>query len=157
MKEYQNKQQNKQRIGQGQSPLLMGQQQTNSPLSHPSSSPIHHSSTPQSPMMSPSASPMTQHSSPLNSPGPVVTHSPSHIMQSPNPNMSPVQPSPRIGTPHSQGESSPGPVQSPSQVCPPPPTPRMTSPQHRRLVTSPLGYMGDIRNAGMQGEQLFAF
>lgn len=155
MKEYQNKQQNKQqqqqqqRVVQGQSPLLMNTQ-SNSPLAHPSSSPIHLGSTPQSPMMSPSASsPMTQHSSPLNSPNPVITHSPgsiANLMQSPTSNMSPVQPSPRIGTPHSQqGDSSPGPIQSPSQVCLPPPAPRMTSPQHRRIVTSPLGYTGEIR------------
>lgn len=151
MKEYQNKQQNKQqRMGQVQSPLLMNAQ-SNSPLAHPSSSPIHIGSTPQSPMMSPSASsPMTQHSSPLNSPSPMVTHSPgsnsiTNLIQSPTSNMSPVQPSPRIGTPHSQGDSSPGPIQSPSQVCPPPPAPRMTSPQHRRIVTSPLGYSGEMR------------
>lgn len=154
MKEYQNKQQNKQqRMGQGQSPLLMNAQ-SNSPLAHPSSSPL--GSTPQSPMMSPSASsPMTQHSSPLNSPNPMMSHSPgsnsiTNLIQSPNSNMSPIQPSPRIGTPHSQGDSSPGPIQSPSQVCPPPPAPRMTSPQHRRIVTSPLGYGGEIRGTANQ-------
>ncbi|XP_023312429.1 histone-lysine N-methyltransferase 2C isoform X6 [Anoplophora glabripennis] len=153
IQEYRNKQQTKQ-SGPGQSPL----QQIHSPLGPPASSPIHHPSTSQSPMMSPSASPLTQHSSPMNSPGPIVSHSPGpgsvqNLLQSPSSmpgnNMSPMQPSPRIGTPHSQkmksefidvleGEGSPGPVQSPSQVCLPPPVPRMTSPQHRRMVTSPV-------------------
>lgn len=150
MKEYRNKQQSKQRPGPGQSPLLMGQQ-IQSPLNHPATSPIHLGNTPQSPLLSPSASPMTQHSSPLHSPSPIVTHSPgpasmSNVLQSPGnqtaTTMSPMQPSPRIGTPLSQ-EGSPGPVQSPSQVCLPPPAPRMTSPQHRRLVTSPVAYTGD--------------
>lgn len=151
MKEYRNKQ-NKQQPGQqGQSPLLVGQ--TQSPLGPPASSPIHPTS--QSPMMSPSASPMMQHNSPLHSPAGLVSHSPgpgsvSSVLQSPgsnqqNTSMSPMQPSPRIGTPLSQSEGSPGPVQSPSQVCLPPPIPRMTSPQHRRVVTSPVGYTGDLR------------
>lgn len=164
MKEYRNKQQNKQRPGPGQSPLLMGQQ-TQSPLGPPSSSPIHPGNTPQSPMMSPSASPMAQHNSPLHSPSPLISHSPgpgsvSSVLQSPNTqtgaSMSPMQPSPRIGTPLSQ-EGSPGPVQSPSQICLPPPAPRMTSPQHRRLVTSPVAYLGD-RSAVSQvhGQPRFA-
>lgn len=140
MKEYRNKQQAKQRPGPGQSPLLM-QQQNPSPLGPPSSSPLQNSN--QSPMMSPSASPLTQHSSPMHSPSPMISPSPGpvgNIMQSPSgSNMSP-----RIGTPHSQGDGSP--VPSPSQVClPPPPTPRMTSPQHKRIVTSPVGYSGDMR------------
>ncbi|CAH1176242.1 unnamed protein product [Phaedon cochleariae] len=92
----------------------------------------------QSPMMSPSASPLTHHS-PMNSPGPIVSPSPGSmqgVLQSPG-GGSGMSPSPRIGTPHSQSEGSPGSVQSPSQVCLPPPVPRMTSPQHRRVVTSP--------------------
>ncbi|XP_063909689.1 histone-lysine N-methyltransferase 2C-like isoform X2 [Zophobas morio] len=145
VQEYRNKQQAKQRPVQ--SPLLL--QQNHSPLGPPSSSPIHHSNTSQSPMMSPSASPLTQHSSPLHSPSPMISHSPgpgsvTNILQSPN-GMSPMQPSPRIGTPHSQGDSSPGPAPSPSQVCLPPPAPRMTSPQHKRVVTSPVGYTADLR------------
>lgn len=105
MKEYQTKQQAKQQPGPGHSPL----QQIQSPLGPPASSPIHHTSTSQSPMMSPSASPLTQHSSPMHSPGPMISHSPgpgsvTNIMQSPSSNMSPMQPSPRIGTPHSQGK-----------------------------------------------------
>ncbi|RZC33964.1 histone-lysine N-methyltransferase 2C-like [Asbolus verrucosus] len=152
IQEYRNKQQAKQRPGPGQSPLLI--QQNHSPLGPPSSSPIHHSNTSQSPMMSPSASPLAQHSSPLHSPSPMISHSPgpgsvTNILQSPSSiagsSMSPMQPSPRIGTPHSQGDSSPGPVPSPSQVCLPPPAPRMTSPQHKRVVTSPVGYTGDLR------------
>ncbi|XP_056641929.1 histone-lysine N-methyltransferase 2C-like isoform X3 [Diorhabda sublineata] len=134
------------------------QEQIQSPLGPPSTSPLHHPSTSQSPMLSPSLSPLTQHNSPLNSPGPLVSSSPGsgsvhNLLQSPNSvttnNMSPLQassmqaspmqPSPRIGTPHSQSEESPGPVQSPSQVCLPPPMSRMTSPQHRRVVTSPVG------------------
>lgn len=100
---------------------------------------------------------MTQHSSPLSSPGPLISHSPgsmsvTNIIQSPTSNMSP-----RIGTPHSQGDSSPGPVQSPSQVCPPPPMPRMTSPQHRRMVTSPVGYSADMRSASAQGMNQIRF
>ncbi|XP_044258429.1 histone-lysine N-methyltransferase 2C-like isoform X2 [Tribolium madens] len=142
LQEYRNKQQAKQ-SGPGQSPLLM--QQNPSPLGPPSSSPIHHS---QSPMMSPSASPLAQHS-PLHSPSPMISHSPgpgsvTNILQSPS-GMSPMQPSPRIGTPHSQGDSSPGPAPSPGQICLPPPAPRMTSPQHKRVVTSPVGYSGDLR------------
>lgn len=151
MKEYRSKQQTKQRPGTAQVNLVTGQQ-SQSPLGPPNSSPIHH--TPQSPMMSPTASPMMQHNSPLQSPRPVVSHSPSpssvaSIMHSPNNppnNMSPMQPSPRIGTPHSQqSEGSPGPVKSPSQVCLPPPNPRITSPQHRRIVTSPVAYLPDVR------------
>ncbi|KAJ8921946.1 hypothetical protein NQ315_008580 [Exocentrus adspersus] len=164
IQEYRNKQQTKQ-VGPGQSPL----QQIHSPLGPPASSPIHHPNTSHSPMMSPSASPLTQHSSPMNSPGPMVAHSPGpgsvqNLLQSPSSmpssNMSPMQPSPRIGTPHSQSKYlhvkinrefvigcpvfddffwSISPVQSPSQVCLPPPVPRMTSPQHRRMVTSPVG------------------
>lgn len=132
---------------------MMGQQ-TQSPLGPPASSPIHSTATPQSPMMSPSASPMmTQHNSPLHSPAPLVCPSPGSgslggMLQSPgnqaSSSMSPMQPSPRIGTPHSQGEGSPGPVPSPQTILPPP-TPRMTSPQHRRIVTSPVGYTGDHR------------
>lgn len=115
MKEYRNKQQAKQRPTPGQSPL----QQIHSPLGPPASSPIHHPNTSHSPMMSPSASvsPLTQHSSPMNSPGPIISPSPSsgsvqNILQSPGNTMptnsmspiqpSPMQPSPRIGTPHSQ-------------------------------------------------------
>lgn len=157
MKEYRNKQQAKQQHAQpGQNPHVMGQQ-TQSPLGPPASSPIHSSATPQSPLLSPSASAspaMAQHSSPLPSPAPLVCASPSSgpvagMLQSPGNqanSMSPLgmQPSPRIGTPHSQGgEESPGPVQSP-QTCLPPPTNRMTSPQHRRIVTSPVGYIGNI-------------
>lgn len=132
MKEYRNKQQAKQRPASGQSPL----QQIHSPLGPPTSSPIHHPSTSQSPMMSPSASvsPLTQHSSPMNSPGPIISPSASsasvqNIMQSPGGTIptnsmspmqpspmqaspmqpspmqpSPMQPSPRIGTPHSQSK-----------------------------------------------------
>lgn len=131
MKEYRTKQQAKQRPAPGQSPL----QQIHSPLGPPASSPIHHPSTSQSPMMSPSASasPLTQHSSPMNSPGPIISPSPGsatiqNVLQSPGNNMSnsmqpsplqssmqpsplqssmqpsPMQPSPRIGTPHSQSK-----------------------------------------------------
>ncbi|ERL89635.1 hypothetical protein D910_07000 [Dendroctonus ponderosae] len=75
-------------------------------------SPIHHS-----PMMSPQRSPM-------NSPGPMVAHSPA-LLPSPG--------------------GSPGSTPSPSQVCLPPPAPRMTSPQHRRVVTSP-SYATELRN-----------
>jgi histone-lysine N-methyltransferase MLL3 len=69
-------------------------------------------------MMSPSPSPMMQqHSSPLHSPGPLLSHSPgpgsvtSMLQHSPgnpgpgsNSGLSPhsLQPSPRMGTPHSQ-------------------------------------------------------
>ncbi|KAF5271825.1 hypothetical protein FQR65_LT05056 [Abscondita terminalis] len=153
IQEYRNKQQAKQRPGQ--SGLIPGQQNP-SPLGPPASSPIHH--TPQSPMMSPSASPMMmQHNSPMQSPRPVISHSPgpspvTSVIHSPNNplgNMSPMQPSPKIGTPHSQSEGSPGPVQSPSQVYLPPPAPRMTSPQHRRVVTSPVAYLSELRS-GMQ-------
>ncbi|XP_050507765.1 histone-lysine N-methyltransferase 2C-like isoform X1 [Diabrotica virgifera virgifera] len=138
-------------------------EQIQSPLGPPSSSPLQHPSTSQSPMLSPSLSPLTQHNSPLNSPGPLISSSPGsvsvqNILQSPNSmptnsmsplqsssmqaspmQQSPMQPSPRIGTPHSQSEESPGSAQSPSHVCLPPPMPRMTSPQHRRVVTSPVG------------------
>ncbi|CAH0559006.1 unnamed protein product [Brassicogethes aeneus] len=154
IQEYRNKQQAKQNPGSG--PMPTGQsplQQIQSPLGPPASSPIHHPSASQSPMMSPSASPMTQHNSPMNSPRPLVSQSPGlgsvqSILQSPGgiaagSGMSPMQPSPRIGTPHSQGDGSPAPSPSPSQVCLPPPGPRMTSP-HRRLVTSPVGYT-DLR------------
>ncbi|XP_076251798.1 uncharacterized protein LOC143191021 isoform X3 [Rhynchophorus ferrugineus] len=125
IQEYRNKQQLK-------NPTVTG---TPSPLGPPTSSPIHH----QSP----------QHSSPMHSPGPVIAHSPgpasvAALLQSPGGNVSPMQPS-RIGTPLSQGEGSPGPVQSPSQMGLLPPVPRMTSPQHRRVVTSPVGYAGDMR------------
>ncbi|CAG9863833.1 unnamed protein product [Phyllotreta striolata] len=124
--------------------------QIQSPLGHPASSPVQQqSSASLSPMLSPSVSPMTQNGSPLNSPGPMVPSSPGHgavqnVLQSPNganaaAQMSPMQMSPRIGTPHSQSDESPGSAQSPSQVCLPPPMPRMTSPQHRRVVTSPVG------------------
>ncbi|KAF5285410.1 hypothetical protein FQA39_LY16664 [Lamprigera yunnana] len=151
IQEYRNKQQAKQRSGQ---PGLMPVQQTASPLGPPAS-PIHH--TPQSPMMSPSASPMMmQHNSPMQSPRPIITHSPgpspvTSVIHSPNNplgNISPMQPSPKIGTPHSQSEGSPGSAQSPSQVYLPPPAPRMTSP-HRRIVTSPVAYLSELRT-GMQ-------
>lgn len=60
--------------------------------------------------------------------------------------------SPRIGTPLSQqGDNSP--VASPGGVgvyLPPPPI-RMTSPQHRRVVTSPLGYGGGDGTVGVVG------
>ncbi|XP_060525404.1 histone-lysine N-methyltransferase 2C-like [Cylas formicarius] len=152
IQEYRNKQQatktgSSSAIGTPQSML-------HSPHGLPSSSPIHHPSTSQSPMMSPQPSPLMQHNSPMHSPGHVVSHSPgpgsvANLLQSPGSmtgsSMSPMQPSPRIGTPLSQGEGSPGPVPSPSQVCLPPPVPRMTSPQHRRVVTSPVGYTGDLR------------
>lgn len=50
------------------------------------------------------------------------------------------------------GEGSPGQVQSPSQVCLPPPMPRMTSPQQRRVVTSPnaITQMRLMGNPGLQ-------
>ncbi|KAJ9589925.1 hypothetical protein L9F63_016948, partial [Diploptera punctata] len=120
MQEYRQKQQQKQRQQQGGgSGLLIGppssQQQSvviHSPLGPPASSPVHHPSTPQSPMMSPSQSPMMQQHSPLQSPGPLLSHSPgpgsvtSMLQHSPgnNSGMSPhsLQPSPRMGTPHSQ-------------------------------------------------------
>jgi len=133
--EYRNKQQQKQRQQQGPGSvgppnLLIGppslssnapQQQSvviHSPLGPPSSSPIHHPSTPQSPMMSPSPSPMMQqHTSPLHSPGPLLSHSPgpgsvTNVLQHSPGNTGPgsssgmsphsMQPSPRMGTPHSQ-------------------------------------------------------
>ncbi|KAG5897188.1 hypothetical protein JTB14_022544 [Gonioctena quinquepunctata] len=158
IQEYRNKHPVKQR------PLP---EQIQSPLGPPASSPIHHPSTSQSPMMSPSASPLAQHSSPMNSPGPIISPGSVHnLLQSPSGirsnNMSPIQPSqmqpspmqpsPRIGTPHSQSEGSPGSAQSPSQVCLPPPIPRMTSPQHRRVVTSPVAtpQMRFVGNAVLQ-------
>lgn len=128
MQEYRNKQQAK------MSPQMITQ------ISHPGSSPAQ--IAPQSPLTSPSPSansqqnimqaaqsplgnPMMQPScSPLQSPSPLMSHSPGPgsngtILQSPsnqaNAGMSPyssMQPSPRIGTPHSQDESpfSPGAV-----------------------------------------------
>lgn len=105
-------------------------------MSHQGSSPAQ--MAPQSPLMSPSPSNSSQHSmmqsaqsplgnpmmqpscSPLQSPSPLMSHSPgpgsnAAILQSPNnqAGLSPystMQPSPRIGTPHSQDESpfSPG-------------------------------------------------
>ncbi|XP_031333016.1 histone-lysine N-methyltransferase 2C-like isoform X3 [Photinus pyralis] len=165
IQEYRNKQQAKQRPGQ--LGLLPGQPNT-SPLGPPGSSPIHH--TPQSPMMSPSpsASPMMlQHGSPMQSPRPLITHSPgpspvTSVIHSPNnplgnispmqpsPLQSSMQPSPKVGTPHSQSEGSPGSAQSPSQVYLPPPASRMTSPQQRRVVTSPVAYLSELRNSMQQ-------
>ncbi|KAL3280233.1 hypothetical protein HHI36_017729 [Cryptolaemus montrouzieri] len=156
IQEYRNKQA-KQHPGQVTSPHMINQQ-GQSPLGPPASSPIHHQSTSQSPMMSPSASmsPLTQHNSPLHSPGNLLSHSPGpssvpNLLQSPSSmagsGMSPMQPSPRIGTPQSQSDS---PVHSPSQICLPPPVPRMTSPQHRRVVTSPVAYSSDIRSGAPQ-------
>ncbi|KAL1490323.1 hypothetical protein ABEB36_013038 [Hypothenemus hampei] len=138
IQEYRNKQQ----------PQVKQQAQMPSPLGPPGSSPIHHPATSHSPMLSPQQpSPMAQHNSPMNSPGHGIAHSPSHgnvaaLLQSPGGNNSPRTPLPQ--------EGSPGPAQSPSQVCLPPPAPRMTSPQHRRLVTSPVGYSADIRNTVTQ-------
>lgn len=147
MKEYRNKQQAKQHPMSVQSPMMVSQQ-SQSPLNLPNSSPIQH--PPQSPLMSPSPSPMmAQHNSPLQSPRPIVSHSPglANVIHSPSNTSSNM--SPRIGTPHSQGEGSPSSVPSPSQVCLPPPMPRMTSPQHRRIVTSPITYSTELR-PGMQ-------
>lgn len=91
-----------------------------------------------------------------HSPGtPLLQHSPGNP-QSTNPGtMSPhnvQQQSPRIGTPHSQGDESPfspGPLPSPG-LCNPNST-RMTSPQHRtiisgRLTTSPGAFTPETRN-----------
>ncbi|XP_050308382.1 histone-lysine N-methyltransferase 2C-like isoform X2 [Anthonomus grandis grandis] len=148
IQEYRNKQ-------QPQKPMMGAPTgQMASPLAPPGSSPIHHPTASHSPMLSPQQSPLAQHNSPMNSPGSMIVHSPGHgsvaaLLQSPSGSVSPIHTASRIGTPLSQ-EGSPGPVQSPSQVCLPPPAPRMTSPQHRRVVTSPVGYTGDIRSGVTQ-------
>lgn len=156
MKEYRNKQQAKQRPTPGQSPL----QQIHSPLGPPASSPIHHPSTSQSPMMSPSASasPLTQHSSPMNSPGPIISPSPGsasiqNILQSPGSNM-PTSMSPMQTNSMQPSPMQPSPLQpSPMQPSPVQPSPRIGTPHSQskcwsnRIILykySPI----EINNAG---------
>lgn len=159
MQEYENKKLQKQNQAQSSgepcSPL-MSPSQHSSPMHSPAGL-VSHSPGPGSvPSMvqhSPVGS-MVQHSPnpPLlqHSPGNPTTPNPGTM--SPHSNMQ--QASPRIGTPHSQGEESPfspGVMPSPSGICGPP-TPRMTSPQHRtiitgRMTTSPGAFTQDSRNA----------
>ena len=141
------------------------QQQTSEPCS-PLMSPSQHS-----PMHSPAAL-VSQSPGPGNVPANMIQHSPATpiIQHSPNTpllqhspgnpqsgnpgTMSPhnMQQSPRISTPHSQNEESPfspGAMPSPG-ICGPSAT-RMTSPQHRaiisgRLATSPGAFTPDTRN-----------
>lgn len=103
MKEYRNKQQPQKTLMGGPATQLP------SPLGPPGSSPIHHPATSHSPMLSPQQSPLAQHNSPMNSPGPMIVHSPgpgsvAALLQSPGGSVSPIQPSSRIGTPLSQGK-----------------------------------------------------
>lgn len=151
IQEYQNKQQQRQTQSQPNEPC--------SPLMSPSQhSPMHSPAALVSQSPGPS---MIQHSPATpsivqHSPGtPLLQHSPGNP-QSTNPGtMSPhnvQQQSPRIGTPHSQSDESPfspGPMPSPG-LCNPNTT-RMTSPQHRaiisgRLATSPGAFTPETRN-----------
>lgn len=154
IQEYQSKQQQRQ-----------PQQQSSEPCS-PLMSPSQHS-----PMHSPAAL-VSQSPGPGNVPTNIIQHSPATpiIQHSPNTpllqhspgnpqsgnpgTISPhnMQQSPRIGTPHSQNEESPfSPGAMPSPGICGPSAARMTSPQHRaiisgRLATSPGAFTPDTRN-----------
>ncbi|XP_063990116.1 histone-lysine N-methyltransferase 2C-like isoform X3 [Diachasmimorpha longicaudata] len=158
--EYQNKQQQRQVQPQTSEPCspLMSPSQHSSPMHSPAGL-VSHSPGPGSAGMiqhSPATS-MIQHSPNAQ----MLQHSPG-TQQPTNPGtMSPhsMQPSPRIGTPHSQGEESPfspGAMPSPGMCGP---SARMTSPQHRavmsssRLATSPGAFPQDRGNQQMMSEQ----
>ncbi|XP_043479344.1 histone-lysine N-methyltransferase 2C-like isoform X5 [Leptopilina heterotoma] len=154
MQEYHSKQQQRQLQPQSNESCspMMSPSQHSSPLSSPAAL-VSHSPGPGS-----ASSTMIQHS-PANSivqhsPNPpMLQHSPGNSQTNPG-TMSPhnMQPSPRIGTPLSQGDESPfspGAMPSPG-ICVPAAT-RMTSPQHRavitgRLTTSPGAFTTDARS-----------